>query len=108
MYSGEAADELSHLDSEKLLELGVTLLKQDKFPDAVLCSEELNWLFNIEAVTSHGPVTVKRVRELARAPENCLATRLYVTAFPGLRQFKRHFDTNTGIQRSGSPNFQTT
>ncbi|WP_425450700.1 BsuBI/PstI family type II restriction endonuclease [Sulfoacidibacillus thermotolerans] len=28
----------------------------DKLPNVVMCDEQKNWLYLIEAVTSHGPV----------------------------------------------------
>ena len=64
LYLGDAANKLLHLDREKLAELGVPITEHDKLPDVVLYDEERNWLFLVEAVTSHGPVTPKRVEEL--------------------------------------------
>ena len=58
----------------------------------VLYDEDRNWLYLVEAVTSHGPVTPKRVEELEVTLKDCAATRLYVSAFPDFRQFKRHVD----------------
>ena len=92
LYLGDAADKLLHLDRERLGELGVLLAEHDKLPDVVLYDEERNWLFLVEAVTSHGPVTPKRVEELEATLQDCTATRLYVSAFPDFRQFKQHVD----------------
>ena len=90
LYVGDAADKLLHIDEEKLAQLGVTLTEHDKLPDVVLYDEKRNWLFLIEAVTSHGPVNPKRVEELEVSLENCVATRIYVSAFPDFKLFKRH------------------
>ena len=92
LYLGDAANKLLHLDKEKLVELGVALTEHDKLPDVVLYDEERNRLFLIEAVTSHGPVSPKRVEELEATLRDCAATRLYVSAFPDFRQFKRYAD----------------
>ena len=89
---GDAADKLLHLDRERLAEIGVTLTEHDKLPDVVLYDERRNWLFLVEAVTSHGPVTPKRVEELEGTLKDCVATRSYVSAFPDFRQFKQHVD----------------
>ena len=67
LYLGDAANKLLHLDRERLIELGVPLTEHDKLPDVVLYDEERNWLFLVEAVTSHGPLTPKRVEELERS-----------------------------------------
>ena len=92
LYMGDAANKLLHLDREKLYQLGVPITEHDKLPDVVLYDEERNWLFLVEAVTSHGPVSPKRVEELEANLKSCTATRLYVSAFPDFRQFRRHLD----------------
>ena len=90
LYLGDAARKLLHLDRETLARIGVILTEHDKLPDVVLYDEKRNWLFLVEAVTSHGPVSPKRVAELEITLENCVATRIYVSAFPDFKQFKRH------------------
>ena len=92
LYLGDAADKLLHLDRENLDRLGIPLTEHDKLPDVVLYDEERNWLFLVEAVTSHGPMSPKRVEELEITLKDCTATRLYVSAFPDFRQFRRHVD----------------
>ena len=75
----------------------------------VLYDEERNWLFLVEAVTSHGPVSPKRVMELEVTLKDCGAARLYVSAFPDFRQFNDSMWTRSpGRPRSGSQRFQTT
>ena len=92
LYLGDTANKLLLLDREKLVELGVTLKEHDKLSDVVLYDEQRNWLFLIEAVTSHSPVNPKRMEELEVALKDCVATRLYVSAFPDFLQFKQHVD----------------
>ena len=92
LYLGDAADKLLHLDRERLAQIGVPITEHDKLPDVVLYDEKRNWLFLLEAVTSHGPVTPKRVEELEVTLKDCVATQLYVSAFPDFRQFKQHVD----------------
>jgi hypothetical protein len=48
------------------------------------------WLFLIEAVTSHGPVSPKRIVELEKLLIDCKAGKVYVTAFPDMAEFKKH------------------
>ncbi len=55
-----------------------------------LSSSERNWLYLIEAVTSHGPVNAKRVMELEGTLQACVATRNCVSAFPDFKEFKKH------------------
>ena len=93
LYLGDAANKLLHLYEERLDQLNIPLTEHDKLPDVVLYDEERNWLFLVEAVTSHGPVTPKRFEELEATLKDCTATRVYVSAFPEFRQFKRHADS---------------
>ena len=92
LYLGDAANKLLYLDKDKLAHLGVPITEHGKLPDVVIYDEERNWLFLVEAVTSHGPVTPKRVKELEVTLKDCAATRLYVSAFPDFRQFKQHVE----------------
>jgi len=61
-----------------------------KLPDVVLYDKKRKWLFLIEAVTSHGPVSPKRIIELEKMLENCEAGKVYVSAFPDFKEFKKH------------------
>ena len=69
LYLGDAARKFLHLDREKLDRLGIPFTEHDKLPDVVLYDEERNWLFLIEAVTSHGPMSPKRVEEFGSRPQ---------------------------------------
>lgn len=60
-----------------------------KLPDLVLYDENKNWVFMIEAVTSHGPVSPKRQSELEELFKSCAAARMYVSAFLDFATFKR-------------------
>ncbi|WP_421948079.1 BsuBI/PstI family type II restriction endonuclease [Phaeodactylibacter xiamenensis] len=97
LYVGDTASsrhgeggKLLHLESEQLRDLGVPPMSHDKLPDVVAYDRKNNWLFLIEAVTSHGPVSPKRWKELEEALKDSKAGRVYVTAFPSRKEFKRH------------------
>jgi hypothetical protein len=59
-------------------------------PDVVIFSDEDNWLFLIESVTSHGPVDSKRHTELEELFKTCTVGRVYVSAFPNRKLFMKH------------------
>lgn len=90
LYLGDTQNKSLHLEPELLRKLGVPVTKHDKLPDVVLYVEKKNWLFLIEAVTSHGPVSPSRFRQLETILHDCRADRIYVSAFPNVREFKRH------------------
>ena len=59
-------------------------------PDLVLLDSARNWLVLVEAVTSHGPVSVQRHAELETLFAGCTADLVYVTAFPELSIMTRY------------------
>ena len=90
LYVGDTA--LKHVvcETEKLARLGIIITEHDKLPDVLLYSEERRWLFLIEAVTSHGPVSPKRHREIEKFLKKCIVQRIYVTAFLRMPDFRRY------------------
>lgn len=90
LYLGDAANKTLHLERDALASLGVPVTKHDKLPDVVLHDPNKGWLLLIEAVTSHGPVSPKRKRELEAVLSKCSLDCVYVSAFPDLAEFKRH------------------
>jgi type II restriction enzyme len=90
LYLGDTANKQLVVAAGRLLALGVPLTEHSKLPDVVLYDENRNWLFLIEAVTSHGPMTPKRIVELESMFASCSAGRVYVTAFPNLAEFRKH------------------
>lgn len=88
LYLGDAANKTLILDEGTLRSLSVSIASHDKLPDIVLYDRERHWLFLIEAVTSHGPVSPKRVVELESVFQQSTASRVYVTVFPDFATFK--------------------
>jgi hypothetical protein len=88
LYLGDTANKTLILDKMGFEELGIPVPNHDKLPDIVFYDKTRNWLFLIEAVTSHGPVSHKRHFELEEAFSDCSAGRIYVSAFPDFATFK--------------------
>ncbi|MDC3418711.1 BsuBI/PstI family type II restriction endonuclease [Aquibacillus salsiterrae] len=89
LYLGDTANKSLVVENEKLDKLNIPI-SHDKLPDVLLYDEKKNWIFLIEAVTSHGPIGPKRVYELEKMFERCPAGKIYVTAFPDIRTFKQY------------------
>ena len=92
VYAGDTGNKHGFFDVDLLASLGVQLDNHGKLPDVVIYNSEKNWLFLIEAVTSHGPVDHKRYGELNILFQNCTAGLVFVSAFP---------DTKTYVKYSG-------
>ncbi len=75
LYLGDTAEKRLVVATDRLQKLGIPQMTHDKLPDVVLYDEKRNWLFLIEAVTSHGPVSPKRHAELETALKDCEAGR---------------------------------
>jgi hypothetical protein len=95
LYIGDTASsrkeggKLMFLEAEYLESLGVPM-SHDKLPDIVVYDEDREWLFLIEAVTSHGPISPKRWVELEEAFKDCKVGLVYVTAFPDRAEFRKN------------------
>lgn len=90
LYLGDTANKDLYKDDENLKKLGIPIGQHSKLPDVVIYESERDWLFLIEAVTSHGPVSPKRIIELEEFLKGCKAGKIYVTAFPDFSEFKKH------------------
>jgi hypothetical protein len=90
LYVGDTAKKHVLFESERLARLGVPITEHGKLPDIVLHDSKKRWLFMIEAVTSHGPVSPKRHREIESFLANCPAERVYVTAFLLMNDFRKY------------------
>lgn len=90
LYVGDTANKDLYVDSDSLNVLGIPINEHSKLPDIVLYDKERNWLFLIEAVTSHGPVSHKRIVELEKFLKDCNVGKVYISAFPDFKEFKKH------------------
>lgn len=90
LYLGDTEKKNLILDEEKLTQLGLSITEHDKLPDVVFYSKVKNWLFLIEAVTSHGPMTPKRVHELQDMLATSKAEPIFVSAFPNFPTYRQY------------------
>lgn len=90
LYIGDTAKKDLYVDSKGLEEIGIPLTEHSKLPDIVIYDKDKEWLFLIEVVTSHGPVSPKRVLEIEEFLVNCKIGKVYVTAFPDKAEFRKH------------------
>lgn len=90
LYLGDTEQKNLHIDKKKLKSIGIPITEHSKLPDVVIYDESKNWLYLIEAVTSHGPMSPKRIVELEEFLINCKAGKIYVSAFPDFAEFKKH------------------
>jgi len=90
LYMGDTAQKTLYLAHQELKKLSVPISGHDKLPDVLLLDSGNGRLFIVEVVTSHGPVSHKRLQELEKMFSKCSFQRIYVTAFPDIVEFKKH------------------
>ena len=90
LYLGDTVKKDLFVDRERLAELGIPITDHDKLPDVVLYDAKREWLFLVEAVTSHGPVSPTRMVDLEAMLAGCPAGTVYVSAFPDFGEFRKH------------------
>ncbi|MBX9788500.1 MAG: hypothetical protein K2Y37_06255 [Pirellulales bacterium] len=57
VYLGDTAKKKLHVNEKALARLRIPEMSHDKLPDVVLFDTQRDWLFLVEAVTSHGPIS---------------------------------------------------
>jgi adenine-specific DNA-methyltransferase len=82
IYIGDAGDKFRVYEQDYFASLGIIVDEHSKMPDVIVHLENKNWLVLIEAVTSHGPIDIKRRNELKDLFKNRKAPLVFVTAFP--------------------------
>lgn len=90
LYLGDTASKNLYIDADNLKVMKFPITQHDKLPDVVVYDEKRGWLFLVEAVTSHGPMSPKRVLELEKMLADCPVGLIYVSAFPDMAEFRRH------------------
>ncbi|MBI2848655.1 MAG: restriction endonuclease [Chloroflexi bacterium] len=81
VYVGDTGNKQRHLEEGYLRQLGLMFDEHGKMPDIVVHLPKKNWLVIIEAVTSHGPIGLKRHNELKDLFKETTAGLVFVTAF---------------------------
>lgn len=92
LYIGDTADKYIYVDKVTLESIGIPISKNDKLqlPDILLYDESKNWLYLIEAVTTHGAIDQKRVNQLEEMFKDCPADSIYITAFQDRATFRKY------------------
>lgn len=106
LYVGDAEEKFRQYFPKELKKLGIIVEEHGKMPDIVVHYREKNWLVLIEAVTSHGPMDIKRHKELMALFRDSKIGLVYVTAFETRQTMKRfltEIDWETEVWIAESP-----
>ncbi|KAA8728647.1 BsuBI/PstI family type II restriction endonuclease [Corynebacterium phocae] len=89
LYIGDADQKLVIYEEETLHSLGIHLDPHGKFPDLVVLDRNRNWLFLMEAATTHGPIDHSRYRELHDLFKGSSAGLVLISCFPDKRTLRK-------------------
>jgi len=92
VYVGDTARKMLYLDRKLVEKLKIPITEHDKLPDVILYDQKGGYILLIEAVTAHGPLSPKRQIELEETLKDCDLKRIYISAFPDFKEFKKHID----------------
>lgn len=90
VYLGDTGQKQRHVEVGYLERLGVEIDEHGKMPDVVVHLQDKEWLVLIEAVTSHGPIGLKRHNELKALFGSARSGLVFVTAFLTRRAMTRY------------------
>jgi hypothetical protein len=89
LYIGDTANKTLFLAEEELAKLGINITNHDKLPDVVLVDYERGWIYFIEAVTSHGPVSNTRKTAIESMLNGSDLQPIFVSAFLNRGDFRQ-------------------
>lgn len=89
VYVGDTKDKDLYKDKNILKELHIAMGEHEKLPDVILYQKEKRWVYFIEAVTSVGPISPKRMVEIGEMTSECGYGKIYITAFLDMKTFKK-------------------
>jgi len=90
IYFGDTANKSLYLNTRPITDLDITITEHNKLPDIILYDSKRKWFFLVEVVTSHGPMSAKRVIELEKMFLKSSAKLIFVSAFPDFSTFRKH------------------
>jgi type-2 restriction enzyme bsuBI len=106
LYVGDADDKLATFERDRLASLGVVVDEHGKMPDLMVYQASSNWLFLMEAASTHGPVDHIRYSELSRMFAGSSAGIIYVSCFPNrsvMRRFLANLAWETEVWLASDP-----
>lgn len=89
LYVGDTKNKDLYKDENLLSKLNIDMGKHEKLPDVILYQKDKKWVYFVEAVTSVGPISPKRIVEINEMTSECKLGKIYVTAFIDMKTFKK-------------------
>lgn len=82
LYIDDTAKDKGKIDSAMLEAIGVVMPDRGKAPDLIVWMEDRQWLFLMEACSTHGPIDVIRKRELTEMFAGAAGSAIFISCFP--------------------------
>ena len=78
------------INDRVLAQLNITIPERGKAPDLIVWMRDKQWLFLMEACSTHGPIDVTRKRELRRLFAGHKGSVVYVSCFPTRKVMQKY------------------
>lgn len=78
------------INDRALAQLNITIPERGKAPDLIVWMQDKQWLFLMEACSTHGPIDVTRKRELRRLFAGHKGFVVYVSCFPTRKVMQKY------------------
>ncbi|MDN5973070.1 BsuBI/PstI family type II restriction endonuclease [Bifidobacterium crudilactis] len=89
LYVDDTDHGMGVIDRQTMDELGIKLKTREKAPDVIIWDHDRQWLFLIEAASTHGPIDVTRKMELKRIFPDHFHQAVLVSCFPDRNVMRR-------------------
>jgi len=90
LYLDDTDKALGGIVDDILQLLGIDIPEHGKAPDLIVWDKENNWVFMMEACSTHGPVDVMRKRELRTLFGGIKVPMVFVSCFPDRGVMRRY------------------
>ena len=91
LYIDDTDKALGGVVDDVLQLLGIEIPEHGKAPDLIVWDKQNNWVFMMEACSTHGPVDVMRKQELRTLFDGIKAPMVFVSCFPDRTVMRRYF-----------------
>lgn len=92
LYLGDTAKRDLFVDADGLRAIGLEMTVHDRMPDVVMHVPGKGWVAFVECVTSVGPMSPARVKEIEQMSSSVSSGKVFITAFLDRKTYKRFSD----------------
>lgn len=90
LYIDDTGKDAGGINYDKFKQLNIQLPERGKAPDLIVWLEDKQWLFLMEACSTHGPIDITRISELQELFGECRGELVFLSCFPSRKVMQRY------------------